>query len=579
MAKFEDLLGIVGDRGRWQYTIFLFTWIEGILIGFHHLSSVFLGYTPEHWCSIEGLSLPSQWSAEQKKDFSIPKDSDGEFQQCEMFDLAGVNINVNYTIAMKSRTAATTDCGGSWQFAADMGWTTVSEWSLVCERTALLSTVQGSYMGGVFVGCLFWGWASDKFGRRPSILAAAVIQIVSSIIAAFSVNYIMFIFFRFLIAFSVSGVFECGFVLVTEIVAPQLRTPFGIMTQFPFGIGASLLPLVAYFIKDWTSLQLAISIPCTLLVSYYWFIPESPRWLVMKGRHKEAVEILKQAAKTNGKQIPDDAELLEMTQSLEATEEVETAEAIEISTTEKIKDAFSEIVTLFATPQMRKRTVVIFFSWMVVAMVYYGLSFNTKNIGGDIYVNNFISGFAEVVACVVIIPALSRYGRVKIYSGTFILGGISCIGVALVLWCAEKGSMVALITTLAMLGKFLIAGTFALAYLYTAELFPTPVRNVAVGGASTFARIGSMSAPYIVDILGKMSAGIPAVIFGIFSVLAGLATCVLPETLNQELPESVADVEAWRKSGKRVAAAEAELATVVPEAARPEETKLETAEP
>jgi hypothetical protein len=48
---------------------------------------------------------------------------------------------------------------------------------------------------------------------------------------------------RFLVAFSVSGVFECGFVLVTEIVSPGLRTPFGIMTQFPFGIGASLLPL------------------------------------------------------------------------------------------------------------------------------------------------------------------------------------------------------------------------------------------------------------------------------------------------------------------------------------------------
>ena len=60
MAKFEDLLGIVGDRGRWQYTIFLFTWIEGILIGFHHLSSVFLGYTPEHWCSIEA-GLHSQF--------------------------------------------------------------------------------------------------------------------------------------------------------------------------------------------------------------------------------------------------------------------------------------------------------------------------------------------------------------------------------------------------------------------------------------------------------------------------------------------------------------------------------------
>ena len=52
-----------------------------------------------------------------------------------------------------------------------------------------------------------------------------------------------------------------------------------------------------------------------------------------------------------------------------------------------------------------------------------------------------------------------------------------------------------------MIGKFLISQTFAIAYLYTAELFPTNVGNVAVGTASTFARIGSMSAPYIVDLL------------------------------------------------------------------------------
>lgn len=68
-------------------------------------------------------------------------------------------------------------------------------------------------MGGVFVGCIVFGWASDRFGRRPTMLAAAVIQAVTSVLAAFSVNYIMFLFFRFLIAFSVSGVFECGFVL------------------------------------------------------------------------------------------------------------------------------------------------------------------------------------------------------------------------------------------------------------------------------------------------------------------------------------------------------------------------------
>jgi hypothetical protein len=51
-----------------------------------------------------------------------------------------------------------------------------------------------------------------------TMLVASAIQIVASIAAAFSVNYIMFIFLRFLVAFSVSGVFECGFVLGTTAI-------------------------------------------------------------------------------------------------------------------------------------------------------------------------------------------------------------------------------------------------------------------------------------------------------------------------------------------------------------------------
>ena len=102
-----------------------------------------------------------------------------------------------------------------------------------------------------------------------------------------------------------------------------------------------------------------------------------------------------------------------------------------------------------------------------------------------------------------------------------------------------------------MIGKFLISMTFAIAYLYTAELFPTNVRNVAVGTASTFARIGSMSAPYIVDLLGAVHASIPVIIFGCFSVAAGLLSLMLPETLNKKMPETVADVENYRRERSR----------------------------
>ena len=83
-----------------------------------------------------------------------------------------------------------------------------------------------------------------------------------------------------------------------------------------------------------------------------------------------------------------------------------------------------------------------------------------------------------------------------------------------------------------------------------------------------------MSAPYIVDILGKVSPGIPAVIFGISSVLAGLAAMVLPETLNQKLPETVADVEAWKKPSKK-SEPDCELAKVTKVPDAPEEPILE----
>ena len=76
-VKFEDILKLVGDEGRWQITIFLFTWIEGILIGFHHLSSSFLGVSVGHWCNTTGVDGVAQlqnygWSSAQIKNYTIP---------------------------------------------------------------------------------------------------------------------------------------------------------------------------------------------------------------------------------------------------------------------------------------------------------------------------------------------------------------------------------------------------------------------------------------------------------------------------------------------------------------------------
>jgi len=104
------------------------------------------------------------------------------------------------------------------------------------------------------------------------------------------------------------------------------------------------------------------------------------------------LKILKDGAKTNGNTLPPDQELLDMMERFKAQEDVVKKEETELTTKEKLYEVFKELIILVETPEMRKRTLNIFYSWFVVAMVYYGLSFNSKNLGGNRYVNTFISG-------------------------------------------------------------------------------------------------------------------------------------------------------------------------------------------
>ncbi len=132
--------------------------------------------------------------------------------------------------------------------------------------------------------------------------------------------------------------------------------------------------------------------------SRFSFVPESPRWLMAEGRFEEALKILKDGAKTNKRTLPPDDELLAMMDRFrtQEEEEVKAADPGERTLKEKVYEVFKELIILVETPEIRKRTVNIFWSWLVVAMVYYGLSFNSKNLGGNRYVNTFASGFVEV---------------------------------------------------------------------------------------------------------------------------------------------------------------------------------------
>ena len=99
-------------------------------------------------------------------------------------------------------------------------------------------------------------------------------------------------------------------------------------------------------------------------------------------------------------------------------------------------------------------------------------------------------------------------------------------------------------------GRLFAALGFLVAYLYTSELFPTVIRNTAIGTCSTFARIGGVTA-LLMEGLKSVWPPLSMVIFGLIAITAGVLTFKFPETRNDKLPENMNDAMNLGRNVKR----------------------------
>jgi MFS family permease len=254
-----------------------------------------------------------------------------------------------------------------------------SEWDLVCEKSNLASVSQTIFMSGILVGNMFFGALADNFGRRIPLTIAVIMQLVFGVASSFAPNYWIFCVFRFLTAAATGGTMVTSFVLVMEIIGIKWRELISVLYQIPFNLGHLTLPLFAYYIRDWDQLQFALSIPSVILISYFWLLPESPRWLFAVGRVDESVKILEKAAKCN--KLP--------TENIKS--DLETIQGAK--TEQKAKGNFLD---LFRTRNMLVKTVCMNFNWFVCGMCFFGVSQYVGETGGNIYKNVAISACFEL---------------------------------------------------------------------------------------------------------------------------------------------------------------------------------------
>lgn len=260
---------------------------------------------------------------------------------------------------------------------------------------------------------------------------------------------------------------------------------------------------------------------CTKLMIIKSFIY---RWLWINGRKDEALKIIGKALKMNGSSI-----------TLDNFDSKQEKPLLIKPIGETNDDEGAGITDLFRTPNLRRNTLNIMFAWFANSIVYYGLSFSTGNMKGNPYFILFVMGLVELPTYILTIYLMDKWGRRSLTVYNMLIGGICCIVAAL-----AGGNMVS--TLFVFTGKFLIASSFSTLCNYSAELFPTVIRNSALGLGSMCARLAGAITPLLL-LLDSLDPRMPSIIFAIISVVSGIWVMFLPETVDRPMPQTISDGE------------------------------------
>ncbi|XP_035179019.1 solute carrier family 22 member 7 [Oxyura jamaicensis] len=518
--KFEDLLLEIGGFGRFQILILFVLCLARINLPMHFLLHSFLAATPSHHCAIPHQEEFVNLTMEEILLISIPREPDGTFRSCEMFSQPQFHLLLNSSLQPENDSIIQ-NCQHGWVYDHSQFTSTIStQWDLVCEQRGLNQATATFFFIGVTIGAVVFGYLSDRFGRKSMLLLSLVFSVVFGMLSAASISYSMLAITRTLTGLALSGLSLIVLPLGMEWVDIEHRTFSGVLTSIFWSIGNMLLALIAYLVREWHWLLVAVTGPCLLSIIYLWWVPESARWLIANGKVKEAHKHLLRCARMNGMK---DFAL--------------SPEALRMITTDKKPGESFSYISLFRTPVLRKISLCSGAVWFGVAFSYYGMSMKLTGFGLNMYLSQFVFGIIEIPAKMIVYVLVNRVGRRQSQAWSLILTGL-CIGANIII----PKPFTSLRSVVAVTGKGLSEAAFTTVFLYTSELYPTVLRQNGMGYTSFMARIGGALAP-LVFLLDDVWRSLPEVTYCGMAVCCGSVAFLLPETLNVRLPEGIEDIE------------------------------------
>jgi putative MFS transporter len=398
-------------------------------------------------------------------------------------------------------------------------------WHITPPEIGIL--IGASYVGQI-IGALAFSWGAERFGRIPCAAAATAIYAVMSLACAAAWSFNILLAFRFIQGIGVGGEMPVAATYISELSKARGRGRFFMLYEmiFPIGlmvtgqVGAVLVPLMG-----WQIMFLIGGIPGLVIALMLLRLPESPRWLIGKGRLAAAEAVVRRLEAASDKSgavaAPAPAVILPA--------------QVEISL--RARGKWSELLS----PAYRGRTLIVWVLWASAYLVANSLNNWMPTLYTTVYHLALpqalraasMTNVAQVFLVLICALVIDRTGRKY-----WMMGAFGCGAVLLSVLAFGGTQDVSWVIVFSTLSYGLIGSIAAVVYLYTPEIYPTRMRAIGTGVATSWLRIASAIGPTMIGfMLAKGGVDSVFLMFAVVAIVGLIAATRMIETRNLRLEE------------------------------------------
>lgn len=373
-------------------------------------------------------------------------------------------------------------------------------------------------LAGMFVGSLLGGPITDALGRKTMFVLDFIFILAISVLSFFIVDPMLVLVMRFLLGVGLGADYPIAGPYLAEFIPTKARGALvGALNAFWF-VGYAVSYVVGYFMlsigdDSWRWMFASPALVALIWIAARWFMPESPRWLLSKGRIAEAEEVLQMIGPNVG-----------------------PPKTLEVEKQGKFREIFQNGFgkwTLFVTGFWSLQLLPTFGIGTYTPTIMESLGFNEGNLQ---YLGTALINVFYLVGLIPIYFLIDRLGRRLTLIWPFIIAGV-----ALALLAATSNLDMPFAFILVM---FITFGAFTTAmgahvWVYPNELFPTHVRGTAMGFITSATRVvaavGTFAFPFVLDNFGLM--GTLYICAGLYFLGAVVSYLIAPETKDMDLTD------------------------------------------